>query len=124
MSTLLRALTRLPAVTWLAVWTLGAVVQASWLVARDIVAPSARLAPAVITLPLRCTNRWELSVLAGLITITPGTLVVGIEPDLGRIWVHGMYGSDPDRLRAEVSDLQDRVIRALRIDTVRSGGST
>lgn len=122
MTRLVAALRRVPRILTLAVWTLWAVITASAMVARDIVAPSARLAPAVIIVPNRCANRWELSTFVGLITITPGTLVVGIEPDRNEVWVHGMYGADPDGLRTELEDLQARVIHTLRLPTTAGGG--
>jgi multicomponent Na+:H+ antiporter subunit E len=99
---------------WLAIWATAAITKASVMVARDIVAPSARLAPGVLILPLRSSTSVEVALLAGLITLTPGTLVVGIDRDFREMWVHGMYAQDPEALRAELADMESRVLRALR----------
>ncbi|MDP2013593.1 MAG: Na+/H+ antiporter subunit E [Actinomycetota bacterium] len=109
-----RAVGRLPALAGLALWATVAIVRASAMVARDIVAPSARLAPGVLIVPLRCRTPLEVSLFTGLITLTPGTLVVGIDPRLTEVWVHGMYAADPEELRDDLIDIEGRVLRALR----------
>lgn len=110
--TLLALPGRLGALVRLGVWAVVAIVRASFQVARDVVAPTGRLAPVVVVVALRTRTRAETATLSGLITLTPGTLPVGITGD--EIWVHGLYGQHPDRLRREVDDLQSRVLRALR----------
>jgi multicomponent Na+:H+ antiporter subunit E len=103
---------RIAAVLGLLVWATGAIVRASLQVARDVVAPSARIAPVVLVVPLRTRTRAEVATVSGLITLTPGTLPVGITSSA--IWVHGVYGRDPHRLRQEIEELQTRVLRGFR----------
>lgn len=122
MSDVVAALRRMPRLVALALWTIWAVITASAMVARDIIAPSARLQPAVVIVPNRCVTRWELATFVGLITITPGTLLVGIEEDRREVWVHGLYGADVAALRDEVDDVQSRVLGALRQPARKSAG--
>lgn len=103
---------RLLALLWLAVWAAGAIVRSSLQVARDVVAPSSRIAPVVLVVPLRTRSSVEIATVSGLITLTPGTLPVGITAD--SMWVHGLYGQDPEALRDELETLQTRVIAAFR----------
>lgn len=103
---------RIVAMLGLIVWATGAIVRASLQVARDVVAPSARIAPVVLVVPLRTRTRVEVATVSGLITLTPGTLPVGITESA--IWVHGVYGQDPEQLRAEIEELQTRVLRGFR----------
>ena len=103
---------RIVALLGLVLWATGAIIRASLQVARDVVAPSARIAPVVLVVPLRTRTRAEVATVSGLITLTPGTLPVGITESA--IWVHGVYGRDPDRLREELDDLQTRVLRGFR----------
>jgi multicomponent Na+:H+ antiporter subunit E len=105
---------RLLAVLGLVAWASVAIVKASLQVARDIVAPSARVAPVVLVVPLRARTGIETATVSGLLTLTPGTLTVGIESSPPALWVHGMYGADPEALRAEVQAMEHRVLRALR----------
>lgn len=95
-------------------WTVLEIVVSSAQVARDIIAPSARLAPGIVILPLRCRTPLEVATLSTLITVTPGTLTVTVTPDLGQLWVHSMYARDPEELRARLVSVEDRVLGALR----------
>lgn len=108
------ALGRVVTVAGLVLWTIGEIVSASLQVARDIVAPSARVAPAVLIVPLHSRTNVETATVFGIITLTPGTLTVTIREDPRALWVHGMYGADPEALRAELNATQSRVLRALR----------
>ncbi len=99
---------------WLALWATIAITKASVMVAGDIVAPSARLSPGILILPLRCKTQVEVALFAGLISLTPGTLVVGIDPKFTEMWVHGMYARDPEKLRAELADMESRILRTMR----------
>lgn len=111
---------RLLALLWLAGWAVGAIVRSSLQVARDVIAPSSRIAPVVLVVPLRTRSSAEVATVSGLITLTPGTLPVGIMS--GSMWVHGVYGQDPEALREELDALQTRVIAAFRYpETVREG---
>jgi multisubunit Na+/H+ antiporter MnhE subunit len=103
---------RIAAMLGLIGWATAAIVRASLQVARDVVAPSARIAPVVLVVPLRTRSRVEVATVSGLITLTPGTLPVGITEST--IWVHGVYGRDPDQLRREIEQLQTRVLRGFR----------
>jgi multicomponent Na+:H+ antiporter subunit E len=107
-------LPRLGALVALAVWASVAIVRASLMVARDSIAPSARVVPGVVIVPLRSRTPLEIAMASGLIILTPGTLTVTIRPDEHELWVHGMYAADPEALRAELRDLEDRVLVALR----------
>lgn len=109
---------RLLALLWLAGWAVAAIVRSSLQVARDVIAPSSRIAPVVLVLPLRTRSSVEVATVSGLITLTPGTLPVGITAD--SMWVHGLYGQDPEVLREDLEALQTRVIAAFRYpETVR-----
>jgi len=105
---------RFVALVGLVLWACQAVVRASAQVARDIVAPSARIAPVVLVLPLRTRTAVETATVSGLFTLTPGTLTVGLVDDPPAIWVHGLYGREPEALRAELRSMETRVLQALR----------
>jgi multicomponent Na+:H+ antiporter subunit E len=105
---------RAAAMFGLLAWTVKAIVMSSVQVARDIIAPSPRLAPGIVILPLRCRTPMEVATLSALITLTPGTLTVTVDPDLAELWVHSMYARQPEELRAELASVEDRVLGVLR----------
>lgn len=107
-----RAITRVWRLPWLAVWASGAIAAASAQVARDIIKPSSKLAPGIVIVGLRMRTHTEVAVWMSLVNLTPGTLVVEIADDLREGWVHSLYASDPEALKRDLNDLQDRVIRS------------
>lgn len=110
----IRLVRRVAALLALAAWASVAIIRASLMVARDVVAPSARVVPGVVIVPLRSRSPVEVAVVSGLVILTPGTMAVTIRPEQHELWVHGMYAADPEVLRSEVVALEDRVLRALR----------
>lgn len=98
---------------WRAVAFLGHYLRlflvANAVVAWEILTPGSGLAPAVVELPLRARTTLEVTVLAYLILLTPGTLVLEVRPDA--LLVHGMHATD---LLERLEDLQDRLLAVLR----------
>ncbi len=117
-----RVMKRLWGLPWLAVWATGAIAAASAQVARDIIKPSAKLAPGIVIVPLRMRTHTEVAVWMSLVNLTPGTLVVEISDDLDEAWVHSLYARDPEALKSDLHDLQDRVIRSFGDEPVREVG--
>jgi multicomponent Na+:H+ antiporter subunit E len=103
---------------WLVIWATGAIVAASFQVARDIVKPSAALVPGVVIVPLHLTTATHLAVWVSLVNLTPGTLVVDIADSLDEAWVHSLYAADPEALRADLIALQDRVEKSFGVQPV------
>ncbi len=103
---------------WLAIWATGAITMASFQVARDIIKPSAALVPGIVIVPLHVTTATHLAVWVSLVNLTPGTLVVDIADDLEEAWVHSLYAADPEALRTDLIELQDRVEKAFAVDPV------
>ncbi len=79
--------------------------------ARDVLTPGFRLQPAIIALPLDVRSDLEITVLAMLITLTPGSLTLDISPDRRTLFVHTLYGSEPDRMRQSMKDGLERRVR-------------
>jgi multicomponent Na+:H+ antiporter subunit E len=107
-----RLLRRIGGLIALGAWATWSIIVASVQVARDIIAPSARLVPGVVIVPLHLQTPTQLAVWASLVNLTPGTLIVGIADDLDEAWVHSLYAADPAALKADLLDEQERVLRA------------
>jgi multicomponent Na+:H+ antiporter subunit E len=113
-----RVLKRVWGLSLLALWATGAIAVASIQVARDIINPSAALKPGVVIVPLKLRTATQLAVWTSLINLTPGTLTVEITPDLSEAWVHSLYAGDPQGLKDELDELQNRVCRAFGVPTM------
>ncbi|MCK5770750.1 Na+/H+ antiporter subunit E [Algiphilus sp.] len=83
-------------------------------VAYDVLTPTHLMRPAVIRMPMRARSPAEITMLANLISLTPGTLSMEIDEEAFVLYVHVMYlDGDDDTLR-ELQDLERRVLELLR----------
>jgi multicomponent Na+:H+ antiporter subunit E len=103
-------------------WFTREVVTANVTVLRDNLTRGQASTPGIARFDTRCRTDLEITVLAALITLTPGTLTLGTTTTgrerTRRLFVHGMYAADADALRAEVRRIETRMLRALRREGV------
>jgi multicomponent Na+:H+ antiporter subunit E len=71
-------------------------------VAKDVINPSPRMRPALVWVPLDVRTDGQLTLLAILITLTPGTLALDVSPDRRRLLVHAMFASNADQVRRDI----------------------
>jgi multicomponent Na+:H+ antiporter subunit E len=86
-------------------------------VARLAVTPRLRahLAPAIIAFPLTATSDAEITLLANLITLTPGTLSLDVSADRRRLYIHVLALRDKDALiKSLAAGLERKVIEVFR----------
>jgi multicomponent Na+:H+ antiporter subunit E len=89
-------------------WTL---VLASLRVAYDVVTPRHHARPGVIAVPLEAETDAQITVLANLISLTPGTLALDVSEDRRTLYIHAMFVDDPDALRRDIKrGLERRVL--------------
>ena len=104
------------------VFYLAELVWSSLQVAIDVCRPRLRMCPGVVGLPLRARTDAEITVLANLISLTPGTLSLDLSPDRRILYVHAMdLENGPETLRADIRDrLESRVLTLLRGEALTS----
>ncbi len=83
-------------------------------VAYEVATPRLDLTPGIIRVPIRSESDLEVTMLANLITLTPGTLTIEVARDHSALFVHGFNVSSPENLRAGVGKLEDKMLRVLR----------
>ena len=94
-------------------WTFASELVASSLaLARDILRHRRRFHPAFLRLDVRGSTPTEMALLAALISLTPGTITIDAAPDPPTLFVHALYGRDPDAVRARLTRLVRLVRRA------------
>lgn len=92
---------------------LGELVIATLRVARVVIAPEINVRPAIIAVPLDVESSIEITLLANLITLTPGTLTLDVSTDRKVMYVHAMHVEDVEQFRAEIKQGFERRVRAL-----------
>jgi multicomponent Na+:H+ antiporter subunit E len=84
-------------------------------VAWDVVTPRHRSRPGILAVPLDARSDVEITVLASLICLTPGSLCLDVSADRRTLYVHSMFIGEPDRDRQALKDsFERRVLKALR----------
>lgn len=92
-------------------------VRSSLRVARQVLTPRLRVRPGVVAIPLDVQTDAEITFLANLITITPGSVSLEVSEDRQTLFVHFMDipNGDADAVRRDVKErLERRVIALLR----------
>ncbi|GHE03422.1 Na+/H+ antiporter subunit E [Allgaiera indica] len=85
------------------------IVTANITVARIVLfVPRARLQPAWVVIPLELRSPEAITVLAGSITLTPGTLTAEVSSDAHSILVHCLHAPEPDAVRDEIKQRYER----------------
>jgi multicomponent Na+:H+ antiporter subunit E len=84
-------------------------------VAWDVLTPRAYRRPGVVAIPLDANTDFEITLLANLVTLTPGSLSLDVSPDGTCLYVHAMFVEDPNRLRMDIKEgFERRVLELLR----------
>ena len=84
-------------------------------IAYEVVTPSQKMKPGVVAIPLDAETDAEITLLANLITLTPGTLSLDVSDDRRVLYIHAMYVDDAEELRRSIKDgFEKSVMELLR----------
>ena len=91
-------------------------IKANVQMVRISLGPIAPLRPAILAIPLKeGLTDMEITTLANMITLTPGTLSLDISADRRALFVHFMHVEDPQRQIEEITDgFERRLLEATR----------
>jgi multicomponent K+:H+ antiporter subunit E len=90
------------------------IVLANFSVARLILfRRNADLQSRFITVPVSLTSPEAIAVLAGTITMTPGTLSADISACGRALLIHSLHAPDPDAIVAEIRDRYERRLKEI-----------
>lgn len=89
-------------------------VRSNVLVARHVLSPHLEARPAVVAVHLEPMSDVGLLLLAGMVTMTPGTLALDVADEGQTLYVHAMDTDDPEEIRRLVRDeYQDRLLEVI-----------
>lgn len=90
---------------------LGDLILSNLRVALDVMRPRMRSRPAFVGIPVHDLSDNQITLLANLITMTPGTLSIDVSSDKSTLYIHAMFVDDPDSLR---KDIRQALIRRVK----------
>lgn len=86
--------------------------------AADVGTPGSTQRPRIVKLALDDLTDLEVTLLTSSITITPGTLVLGVSPADGEqppaAFVQALFGEDEEAVHADLVGMRDHVLAATR----------
>lgn len=94
----------------LAVLFVRELLLSGWRVAKLVTSPRMDLKPGVFAYPLSVDRDFEITLLANMITLTPGTLSVDVSEDRRTLYVHALDCSDVEASIAEIRNGFERKI--------------
>ena len=87
----------------------------AWKVAVLVASPRMPLKPGIFAFPLTVDRDFEITLLANLITLTPGTLSVDVSPDRKTLFVHALDCSDIEATKRDIADgFERKIMEAFR----------
>lgn len=96
----------------LLVYFLWKLVEASLVVAWEVVTPRIRINEAIVAVPIHGVSEGFTTVVANMITLTPGTVVVEVRENPTILYVHVLHFRGVERVRQDVRALEEMVMEA------------
>jgi multicomponent Na+:H+ antiporter subunit E len=101
------------------IWKLGALgvyfvvelVVSSIKVAWDVITPRHRAKPGILAVPLDVRSDAAVTVLANLVSLTPGSLSLDVSEDRSTLFVHVMFIENLESVRAEIKEKIERRVK-------------
>lgn len=97
-------------VSLIAVFT-WALIQSNVRVAISVLSPLDKMCPGIVALPLDIESDAEITTLANMITLTPGTLSLDVSNDKRVLYVHGMHIYDLEGFKRDIKDGFERKVK-------------
>lgn len=72
--------------------------------------PKPEIEPGIFALPLEVKSNWEITILAHLISLTPGTLSVAVSDENDILYIHAMDIDEVDKSVKEIKESFERAI--------------
>ena len=105
---------RLPRIIFFLLYFIEELLKANIKVAIDIITPTFLGKPGLIGLELDAKTNLEITLVANIISLTPGTLCLDVSADKKILFVHAMYLTDEAEVRADLKKLELKLLSIMR----------
>lgn len=90
-------------------------ILSAWRVTTLVLSPRMDVKPGIFAYPMKVDRDGEITLLANLITLTPGTLSIDVSDDRRTLYVHALDCSDVDRTSGDIADgFERKILEAFR----------
>jgi multicomponent Na+:H+ antiporter subunit E len=92
------------------IYGLWSIIKANIDVARIVLSPQMKFTPGFVAVPLDVKSDVGITILANIITLTPGTVTIDVASDHKQLYIHALNVGDPDALRRDIKhDFEQRI---------------
>ncbi|SDR84089.1 multicomponent Na+:H+ antiporter subunit E [Christiangramia echinicola] len=103
-----------PKVIILLLFFLYELIKANLEVAYEVITPKLNMTPGIVMVPLDVKSDIGITVLANMISLTPGTLSLDVSNDKKVLFVHAMYIKDKEKFIRGIKDgFERRILEVL-----------
>lgn len=95
-----------------AAYSLWSLIRASAIVAWEVVTPQNRIHQGIVATPLRTTSPGVITLIANVISLTPGTLTLEVHEETSTLFVHILHLRTVDEVREDIHRLEALAVRA------------
>ncbi len=95
---------RIPRVFGFLFYFLFELIKANIQVAYDVVTPTFYMRPGIVAYPLSARSDLEITLLANIISLTPGSLSLDVSDDKKVLYVHSMFIKDKETFIANIKN--------------------
>ncbi len=75
--------------------------------------PNSKLKPAWVVVPIDLLQPEAITILAGTVTLTPGTISADLSNNGRSLLVHALHTDDPDSVRDEIKERYERRLKEI-----------
>ena len=77
---------------------------------KIVLSPKMNIQPGIIAIPTKLRTDWEVTLLANLISLTPGTLTMNFSENGRTLYVHSIHVPDKEKAIEEIRQSFERAI--------------
>ncbi|WP_096201348.1 Na+/H+ antiporter subunit E [Bacillus sp. FJAT-45350] len=85
-------------------------ILANWDVIKIVLSPKLNIQPGIVAVPTKLKTDWELTLLAALISLTPGTLSMDFSDDNKFIYIHSIHVPDKEAMIRQIHNTFEKAI--------------
>lgn len=108
---------KIPKVISFIIYFMKELIMSNLMLAYDILTPKDYMTPGIVAIELDAKTDFEITLLASLITLTPGTLSIDVSDDKSKLYIHSVYikNKDVELLKHSIKDgMERRLLEVLR----------
>ncbi len=87
--------------------TIASSLRISW----DILTPGSQRSPGIVEIPIDLEQDEHITLLALLVTLTPGSVSLDISTDRRSLYLHSMFAADPQRVQRDIKEGFERRLK-------------